>query len=73
MDNLQPSGQGTAATVGRNKIGSGLLWLLHNTPQALLAGHTARVLPQPQCQGWKLHPATLEEELKVLPHPLPPS
>lgn len=47
----------------------GVVWLAAPAwttykPQAVLAGHTPRILPQPQSQGWKLSPHTLEQELK---------
>jgi len=43
-------------------------WTTYN-PQARLAGHKAKLLEQPQHQGWKLRPATLEQGLEGLPGP----
>jgi len=43
-------------------------WTTYN-PQARLAGHKAKLLEQPQHQGWKLRPATVEQGLEGLPGP----
>ena len=43
-------------------------WTTYN-PQARLAGHQAKLLQQPQHQGWKLSPTTVEQGLKGLSGP----
>jgi len=43
-------------------------WTTYN-PQARLAGHKAKLLEQPQHQGWKLRAATVEQGLEGLPGP----